>query len=195
MTHETDHHYIQETLAGNTQAFSVLVERYRDFVYTIALKMLKVREEAEEVAQDSFVKAYESLWTFRGDSKFSSWLYRIVYRKSLDRLRKHKKIRTLDLVEETTEAETQSIENALQTLEAMERSVIIQKGLEQLPEVEAAIVGFYYFEGLSVREISDITELTEDNIKIKLYRSRKKLFSYLKFYVLPKYTEENGRAT
>ncbi len=99
------------------------------------------------------------------------------------------------MVEETTEAETQSIENALQTLEAMERSVIIQKGLEQLPEVEAAIVGFYYFEGLSVREISDITELTEDNIKIKLYRSRKKLFSYLKFYVLPKYTEENGRAT
>ena len=156
--------------------------------------MLKLREEAEEVAQDSFVKAYESLGTFRGDSKFSSWLYRIVYRKSLDRLRKHKKIRTLDLVEETTEAETQSIENALQTLETIERSAIIQKGLRQLPEVEAAIVGFYYFDGFSVREISDITELTEDNIKVKLYRSRKKLFSYLKFYVLPKYTEENGRA-
>ena len=77
----TDQHCIERTLQGETQAFGTLVERYQDFVFTIVYRMVKVREEAEEVAQDSFVKAFESLSSFRGEAKFSSWLYSIAYRK------------------------------------------------------------------------------------------------------------------
>lgn len=97
MTTTTDHDIIEATLGGNVQAFSTLVARYQDFVFTIAVRVLNHREEAEEVAQDSFIKAFEALSSYRKEAKFSSWLYSIVYRKALDRLRKNKKARTLIL--------------------------------------------------------------------------------------------------
>lgn len=194
MTTNTDHQLIEKTLDGNTQAFSVLVERYQNYVFTIAVRMLRNREEAEEVAQDSFIKAFESLSTFRGESKFSSWLYSITYRKTLDRIRKNNNSRTIELVEEITESETEDIENALHFLQIQERNELIKKGIEELPEQDGAIITFFYFEELSIKEIAEITGLSEDNVKIKLYRSRKKLFTLLKYFVLPKYTDQNGRA-
>lgn len=193
MTTKTDHQLVAETLQGNTQAFSQLVERYQVFAFTLAIRVVKVREEAEEVSQDSFIKAYEALDSFRGESKFSSWLYSIVYRKALDCVRKHNKSRTLELVEDVTEGETDAMENAMQLLEREERNSYLQKAIDTLPEQDAAIVTFFYFEDLSIREISEITELSEDNVKIKLYRSRKRLFSQLKYHVLPEYTN-NGKA-
>jgi RNA polymerase sigma factor (sigma-70 family) len=194
MTTNTDHELVALTLSGNTRAFSLLVERYQDYVFTIAVRIVKIREEAEEVAQDSFIKAFEALSTYRGEAKFSSWLYSIVYRKALDRLRKNHRSKSFELVEELTEGESESVENALHFLELKERNDILQKCLDQLPEGDAAIISFYYFEELSVKEIAEITQLGEDNIKIKLHRSRKKMFSYMKYYMLPEYTQNNGRA-
>jgi RNA polymerase sigma factor (sigma-70 family) len=194
MNTDTDQYYIDKTLQGDTRSFGVLVERYQDFVFTIIVRMLKVREEAEEVAQDTFIKAFESLKSFRGDSKFSSWLYSIAYRKALDQLRKNKRTRTTELVEDITEHEVETIENALEYIQTQERMKIIQECIMKLPEVEAAIISLYYFEEQSVREIADITELSEDNIKIKLHRSRKKLFTLLKQFVLPEITNSNGKA-
>ncbi len=181
-------------MQGDTQAFGVLVERYQDFIYTITLRMVKNREEAEEVAQDSFIKAFESLASFRGESKFSSWLYSIAYRKALDRLRQQQRKRTTQLVEEATEGDAVLVENALHYLEAKERSEIIQEAIMKLPEEEAAIITFYYFEAQSVKEIAAITSLTEDNVKIKLFRSRKKLYTLLKQFVIPEITKYNGQA-
>jgi RNA polymerase sigma-70 factor (ECF subfamily) len=158
------------------------------------LRIIKIREEAEEVAQDAFIKAYESLSTFRGESKFSSWLYSIAYRKALDRLRKNKKYMAFELNEEITEGNFEIIENALGYLEDQERKQIIQECISQLPEDDAAIIMFYYFEDQSVKEIAVITGLSEDNIKIKLYRSRKKLFTLLKHFVLPEISNNNGQA-
>ncbi|HPF12191.1 MAG TPA: sigma-70 family RNA polymerase sigma factor [Flavobacteriaceae bacterium] len=194
MTTTTDHDIIEATLGGNVQAFSTLVARYQDFVFTIAVRVLNHREEAEEVAQDSFIKAFEALSSYRKEAKFSSWLYSIVYRKALDRLRKNKKARTLDFVEDLTEGDETQAVNGLEQLELQERNAMIQEALEQLPESDAAIVSFYYYENQSVKEIAEITGLTEDNIKIKLHRSRKKLFSLLKHYVLPEHHNHNGRA-
>ncbi|WP_034261520.1 RNA polymerase sigma factor [Altibacter lentus] len=190
----TDQYYIEKTMQGDTQAFGVLVERYQDFIYTITLRMVKNREEAEEVAQDSFIKAFESLASFRGESKFSSWLYSIAYRKALDRLRQQQRKRTTQLVEEATEGDAVLVENALHYLEAKERSEIIQEAIMKLPEEEAAIITFYYFEAQSVKEIAAITSLTEDNVKIKLFRSRKKLYTLLKQFVIPEITKYNGQA-
>ena len=70
---------------------TVLVDRYKDFIYTLALRMLKNREEAEEVSQDTFIKMYKSLSKFKGDSKFSTWLYKVAYNNCLDRIKKNKK--------------------------------------------------------------------------------------------------------
>jgi len=194
MEPNTDQHLIDKTLKGDTRAFGELVERYQGFVFTIVIRIVKVREEAEEVAQDSFIKAFQSLESYRGESKFSSWLYSIAYRKALDALRKNKKHSSLELIEEITEGECSTIENALSYLEDQERKEAIQECILQLPEQEAAIITLFYFEEQSIKEIAKITQLTEDNIKVKLYRSRKKLFTLLKQFVLPKYTESNGKA-
>lgn len=180
-----DQHLIEQTLKGNSKAFGELVERYQAFVYTIVIRIVKVREEAEEVAQDTFIKAYQSLSSYRGESKFSSWLYSIAYRKALDALRKNKKNSSLELIEEITEGDCSIIENALTYIEDKERSEVIKKCILELPEKEAAIITLFYFEEQSIKEIAKITELTEDNVKVKLYRSRKKLFSLLKHYILP----------
>ena len=194
MIKNTDQYLIDKTLEGDTAAFGELVDRYQNFVYTIAIRILKVSEEAEEVAQDSFIKAYDSLGTFRGDSKFTTWLYRIVYHKSLDRLKMNKRHSAYEINEEITDDSLDHIENGLEYLLSNERTALIRKCIAELPEDEAAIITFYYFEEQSVREIAEVTGLTEDNIKIKLYRSRKKLFSLLENYIEPVISGRNGRA-
>jgi len=194
MNATTDQELINQTLKGDTRSFGVLVERYQDFVFTIVYRMVKVREEAEEVSQDTFIKAFESLASYRGEAKFSSWLYSIAYRKALDSIRKNKKNKTSEIIDDITEGEIDSIDNALHFLEVKERKKTIQECILKLSEEEAAIITLYYFDDQSVREIAVITKLSEDNVKIKLYRSRKKLFSLLKHFVLPEITNTNGRA-
>jgi len=191
MQPNTDQQLIDKTLKGDTRAFGELVERYQAFVFTIVIRIVKVREEAEEVAQDSFIKAFQSLASYRGESKFSSWLYSIAYRKALDALRKNKKNSSLELIEEITEGDCSVIENALSYIEDQERSNVIKKCILELPEKEAAIITLFYFEEQSIKEIAKVTQLTEDNIKVKLYRSRKKLFSLLKHYILPEELNTN----
>ncbi len=194
MIKNTDQYLIDKVLNGDTNAFGELVDRYQNFAFTIAIRIVKVSEEAEEVAQDSFIKAYDSLSSFRGDSKFSTWLYRIVYHKSLDRLKMNKRHRTYELNEEITDDTLDHIENGLEFMLNEERSDIIKRCIDQLSPEEAAIISLYYFEEQSVKEIVKVTDLTEDNIKIKLYRSRKKLFSLLKGYIKPEISSRNGKA-
>jgi len=193
MQRSTDQDLIDKTLKGDTRAFGLLVEQYQGYVFTIVIRMVKVREEAEEVAQDTFIKAFESLSSFRGESKFSSWLYSIAYRKALDRLRKNKKYNASELIEDITESEAGISENALHILEDKDRKAQIQHCIMQLPEVDAALITLYYFEEQSVKEIAKITKLSEENIKVKLYRSRKKMFTLLKHLVLPETSNTNGK--
>ncbi|MFD2565347.1 RNA polymerase sigma factor [Aquimarina rubra] len=194
MNHQSDQYYIKQVLEGDTNAFSVLVERYQSMVYTVAYRMIRNKEEAEEVAQDAFVKAYKSLVNYRGEAKFSTWLYTIVYRKSLDRIKKNKRFIATELIEEISEGEVGIINDALSYLQDKERKQVISDSILKLPEEEAAIITLYYFEEKSVKEIKEIVGLTDDNIKIKLYRSRKKLYSILKNHVLPEINTNNGRA-
>lgn len=194
MKNQPDQFLIDKTLYGDTRAFGLLIEKYQDYIFTVVYRMIKVREEAEEIVQDTFLKAYEALPTFRGESKFSTWLYRIAYRKTLDRLRKGYGLTTSEVIEEITGNAVENLENGLELMLQEERSDVIKKCLLQLPEQEAAIITLYYFEEQSVREIAEVTELSEDNIKIKLYRSRKLLFTLLENYMKPEIAEKNGKA-
>lgn len=179
MNQTTDHHFITQTLAGDPQAFGQLVMRYQDYVFTVVNRMVQHKEEAQEITQDTFVKAYSSLSSFRGDSKFSSWLYTIAYRKTLDRIKKNKRYAEFDALEQVLTADEDTETHGLKRLVAQERSATIKAAIAQLEPVTAALISFYYYEELSVKEIEKITDLTPENIKVKLYRGRKKLFQLL----------------
>ncbi len=194
MNHQSDQYYINQVLQGQVNAFSVLVERYQNLVFTVVYRMLKNKEQAEEVAQDSFIKAYESLGKYRGDSKFSTWLYTIAYRKSLDTLKVNKRMKTSEFIDTINEGEIELVKDALSYLQAKERKEIISDSIMKLPEDEAVIITLYYFEEKSIKEIVEIVGLTLDNVKVKLYRSRKKLYSILQYHISPELSNKNGRA-
>ena len=188
-----DQHYINLITNGDTNAFSVLVDRYKDLVYTLAIRMLKNREEAEEVSQDTFIKVYKSLNRFKGDSKFSTWVYRIAYNTSLDRLKKNKKHFNDVAIDEFTEHQIKTIDNALSQLESEEQSQAIQKCIAKLPSDDAFLLTLYYFEDQTLEEISKVIGITANNVKVKLFRSRKKLATIMKQQLEPEIIENYGR--
>lgn len=192
MDSKPDQFFIDKSIQGDTRAYGVLVQKYEAYIFTVVFRMLKVREEAEEIAQDTFIKAYEALPTFRGESKFSTWLYRIAYRKSLDSLRKNKRAIHCELLEEMTE-DPAHLQNAMEGMLEEERSNIIKKCIFLLPVQEAAIISMFYFEEQSIKDIALITGLSEDNVKVKLFRSRKLLFSSLEHYMVPEKKLRNGK--
>lgn len=180
MKHNNDDYYIAKTLNGDTKSFGVLVEQYQTMIFAMAIKMLKHREEAEEVAQDTFVKAYKSLKSFSGKSKFSTWLYRIAYNTCLDRIKGNVKYNNNIEINDVTSNELAAVDSIFEGIERKERSVIIKDCMNKLPEDERVILQLFYFEELSLKEIKDVLNISESNIKVKLFRARKKLFSIFK---------------
>jgi len=175
-----DQVYIDSILNGDANAFAVLVDRYKDLVYTLALRMMKHTEEAEEAAQDTFIKAYKSLDKFKGESKFSTWIYRVAYNTCLDRLKKNKRQKYTVEINEYTEHQVKTLDNALDNIEAKEREQTIQDCLALLPSEDSFLLTLYYFEELSLEEIGKIVDLKPNNVKVKLFRSRKKLATVLR---------------
>jgi RNA polymerase sigma factor (sigma-70 family) len=193
MTKLTDEHYIDKTLLGDTNAFAYLVDKYKDMVFTLAIKIVKNRELAEEVSQDAFLKAFKYLPKFKGDSKFSTWLYKIAYNTSLDSIKKNVNQYNNVAIDEITVNYISSVETILDGIEREERAEIINNCLEQLPEDEKAILLFFYFKELSLKEIVEVTSMSETNIKVKLHRARKKLLSIVKNTVEPELISHYGR--
>ena len=154
MNHQSDQYYINQILKGEVNAFSVLVKRYQNLVYTVVYRIVKNKEEAEEVAQDSFIKAFKSLKSYRGESKFSTWLYTIAYRKSLDAIKRNRRFMITELVEELSEGEVGVVDNALSYLQNQERKKIISDSILKLPETEAAIITLYYLEAVSYTHLT-----------------------------------------
>ena len=180
-----DQYYINQIIEGNTNAFSVLVNQYKDLVFTLSYKMLKNKEEAEEVSQDTFVKAFNSLNKFKGESKFSTWIYKITYNTCLDRLKKSKKETSILYIDDFSEHQVKAIENVLDTIDENERNQKIQECLLLLPSEEAFLLTLYYFDDQSIEEIAKVIDCNSNNVKIKLFRSRKKLASILKAQLEP----------
>jgi RNA polymerase sigma factor (sigma-70 family) len=193
MTPIDDQFYIRKIVEGDTKAFAVLVDRYKDLVFTLALRMLKNREEAEEVSQDTFIKVYKSLSKFKGDSKFSTWIYRITYNSCLDTLKKYKQEYQLVTIDEYTEREIVTLDNAFDALAEKEQQQAIEDCLQSLPKEDSFLLTLYYFEEQSIEDISKIVGLTANNVKVKLFRSRKKLTAILKDRLEPEIIEHYER--
>jgi len=180
-----DQHYINLIIEGDTHAFAVLVDRYKNLVFTLSFKMLQNREEAEEVSQDAFIKVYRSLPKFKSESKFSTWLYKITYNTCLDRLRSKKRTTQIVSVDDFGEKEVRTLINVLDTIEERERKQMIQNCLNLLPGEDSFLLTLYYFQENSLKEISKIMGINENNLKIKLFRSRIKLAGILKTQLEP----------
>jgi len=180
-----DQHYINLIIEGDTHAFAVLVDRYKNLVFTLSFKMLQNREEAEEVSQDVFIKVYKSLPKFKSESKFSTWLYKITYNTCLDRLRSKKRTTQIVSADDFIEHEVISLINVLDAIQERERKQKIQKCLGLLPGEDNFLLTLYYFEENSLKEISKIMGVNENNLKIKLFRSRIKLAAILKTQLEP----------
>jgi RNA polymerase sigma-70 factor (ECF subfamily) len=181
----SDQHYIDKILRGETNAFTALVDRYKDMIFSLSLKMLKNREEAEEVAQDTFIKIFNSLSKFKGDSKFSTWIYKIAYNTCLDRLKKNKKEDLNISIDEFSAHLIKTMDNALSVLEDKERKQTIQNCLNLLPGDENFLLTLFYFEEQSLEEIGKIMSINANNVKVKLFRSRQKLAVILKKQLEP----------
>jgi RNA polymerase sigma factor (sigma-70 family) len=165
------------------------VEKHKEMVFSIALKILHNREDAEEIAQDVFVKVYQSLSNFKNEAKFSTWLYRIVYNTAISKVRK-KKIELSPLDESTiNNYSDETSENQFLLSDDPDRVELLQKALQSLPEDENVIVSLFYQNDSSIEDISAVTGLTVANVKVKLHRIRKKLYTEMQRLI--KSLEEN----
>ena len=193
MTETNDQLYIEKILKGDVNAFSFLVDNYKNMVFSLAFKMTKSREEAEEVSQDTFIKAYKNLSKFNGDSKFSTWLYRIAYHTSLDAIKRNKNTTNTFDINEVTFNQIKAVEHILEGIERKERAELMDSCLQRLSNEERSIIWMFYYDELSLKEIIEVTGLQEANIKVKLHRARKKLLTIVKENIEPEIIENYGR--
>ena len=175
-----DTYYIDKVLKGDTNAFSYLVEKHKRMAYTLALRMVNSPEDAEEIAQDAFVKAFQSLKDFRHESKFSTWLYKIIYHISISKLRK-KQYPILSMDDEHNRSfDVRETDDFLKQLSMEEQNVLIRTAINRLPVDERAMITLFYLSEHSIKEIMVITGESESSVKVKLFRARKRLWELLK---------------
>lgn len=177
MAFKDDSFYIEEVLKGNSKAYAPLVEKHKAMVYTICFKIVRKAEEAEELAQDTFLKAFDKLSSFRSEAKFSTWLYRIAYNAAISMTRKRTlEVHALDDFVITNYSEDDAREN-LDLIDFEDQQKMLQAALKTLSDEDYLIINLFYLKELPVNEISSITGLSAANVKVKLHRIRKKLYA------------------
>ncbi|MFO7525698.1 MAG: RNA polymerase sigma factor [Ignavibacteriaceae bacterium] len=174
MRNISDFDVIESVKKGNSADFSILIDRYKNKAFSLLKRMLKNEFDAEEVLQDCFLKAYNSLSGFKQESKFSTWFYKIVYNTALTRLssKKRKIENEMSTVDDHFELEYESNVNEIDN---REMSVILKKLISQLPENHAAVISMFYLDEMSCEEISEVMNISVSNVKVMLYRSRNSL--------------------
>lgn len=167
---------IDAVLAGDVNAFAELLKRHQNYVFTLALRFTKNREEAEEVAQDTFIKAFRCLKDFKRTAKFTTWLYAIVYTTAMTYLRK-KRLLTLSINDEENPIELESKAFVLEnnSAELKSRSFYLNQAIENLLPADATIITLFYKGEQSLEEIAQIMQMDANTIKVKLHRARLRL--------------------
>lgn len=176
MKYQDDNYYIERVLSGDTSSYAMLVSKHKSLVFSIALKILNNREDAEEIAQDSFLKAYQSLRTFERKSKFSTWLYRITYNAAISKTRK-KKVEFVSMDTAIIDNySTDEFSTNLHDTSDIDKKALMEKALSGLPGEDSLLITLFYKAENSIEEISSITGLSVSNVKVRLFRIRKRLY-------------------
>lgn len=185
MTASQEAEIVRRVLEGDADAFGAIVDEYQKNVYNLALRMTGNPEDAQDMSQEAFIKAFNSLASFRGDSKLSVWLYRIVSNVCLDFLRSRKRRQTVSLNMDDGEGGTAELE--IPDLSAMPEEELnrrltreaVRKGLLSLPEDQREILLLREIEGLSYDEIAQALGLEAGTVKSRIFRARKRLCAQL----------------
>jgi RNA polymerase sigma factor (sigma-70 family) len=179
MNYKGDIFYIGQILEGNSNAFSYMVDRHKNKAYNLAYRMCGSHEEAEELAQDSFLKAYRSLKSFKMKSSFATWLYRIVYNTTISHIRIKKK-GILSLEDFPADARDFIGNNTSEEEAEREyRNSLVNFALQKINEDERGLISLYYYDEMSADEISEVTGISKSNIKVKLFRARQKMLEII----------------
>lgn len=171
----SDNSIIENILEGETRAYATIIDRYKDQALTLSVRLLGNRADAEEAVQDAFVRAFRSLDQFRGDAKFSTWFYRIVYNTCLTRLSR-RRAAPLSLDDEEHLSDSQlwddAIPSPIEELEAAELRNAVREGLARLPVKYRSALTLFYLEEMSYEEIAAILEQPIGTVKTLLFRGR-----------------------
>lgn len=171
-----DSEIISKVLNGDQQAYAGLVNRYQSYVFTLALRFTKNREDAEEVAQDIFIKAYRALADFKGNSKFSTWLYTIVNNTCITFLRK-KRLQTHSLDNEGVFEVADSQDSGLRAnlVEQKSKVSMVNEAIKMLSPDDGEVITLFYKSEQSLEEIAQILGLETNTAKVRLHRARTRL--------------------
>jgi RNA polymerase sigma factor (sigma-70 family) len=171
--------YLKLVLEGNSSKFSYFVEKYKNMAFSIAIKIVNDRQDAEEVVQDAFLRAFRSLDKFRKDAKFSTWFYRIVVNCSLSRVKKNKSEPAGPDIDDISESVIESVDSAYSSLTLNEQKKFIHDALGELNVEDRLILTLYYLNENSIDEIEEIAGIKAENVKMKLHRARNKMYDIL----------------
>ena len=182
-TGPSDSEIISLVLSGDHNAYATLVDRYKSYVFTLTLRFTKSREDAEEVSQDIFIKAYRSLADFKGTAKFSTWLYTIVNTTCITFLRKKRlEVKSLDDEKTFEVADSQDSGFRANLVEQKSRQNMVNQAIAMLNPDDAEIITLFYKNEQSLEEISQILGLEVNTAKVRLHRARGRLKDKMEKY-------------
>jgi RNA polymerase sigma-70 factor (ECF subfamily) len=182
-TGPSDIEIISLVLKGDHNAYAMLVERYKSYVFTLVLRFVKSREDAEEVSQDIFIKAYRSLADFRGTAKFSTWLYTVVNTTCITFLRKKRlDVHSLDNEKVFEMAESKDSGFSANQVEQKSRVGMVNQAIALLNPDDAEIITLFYKNEQSLEEIGQILGLEANTAKVRLHRARTRLKEKMEKY-------------
>lgn len=166
---------IDRIIAGEQQLYAELINRHKGYAFTIALKILQNRPEAEEAAQDAFIKAFQNLAKFNREAKFSTWLYRIAFNTAISYKRKSKNI--FQSIDDVQIGQRQEGEG---NVEHDDKKRFIEQALSRLSDADRLAVNLFYLQEFSLEEIADITGMQANTVKVRVHRARQRLAEELK---------------
>lgn len=167
---------ISKVLGGDIPAYEMLVNRYKDMVFSIVYRVTQNFEDTEEIAQDVFLKAYQALASFKQESKFSTWLYRIAANAAISAVRR-RRITLISLNESVIENYTEdAVQEDLCRLTEEEQRRYLKEAMQLLHPQDVLLINMFYTDELSIEEIASVTGLSQANVKVRLHRARKKMY-------------------
>lgn len=174
-----EHNLLVRASQGDHSAHRFIIDFYKDYVYNLALKITRNAEDAEEVAQDSFLKAFRGLANFKKEAKFSTWLYSITYHTAVSKIRKKKLPQTsLDAVEHPDKW-LSNFDSAVDQLHTNQQKEYLALAMGTLKPDERGLLTLYYLQEKNIEEVATIVKIKPNNVKVKIHRARKKLYDQL----------------
>ncbi|HLP15652.1 MAG TPA: sigma-70 family RNA polymerase sigma factor [Bacteroidota bacterium] len=180
MTHDDELDLVERFQAGDEQAFNTLTLRYQEKIYWVVRRMIPDHDEADDVVQDVFIRAYHSLKSFKGESSVYTWLYRIAVNLSLNEIRRRKIRKTFSLDENTTEQHRSYEDSPVEEIEKQEQAALIRQAIDRLPEKQKKVFILRYYEEMPYEEIAKIVRTSVGGLKANYFHAVKKIGEFLK---------------